>query len=212
VAEISTSFPVNFPSSDSPSDELLKEWVWGNCKDQILAGITVRRDGSTQTSKIVKERELDHSDSATVSVSSSSSSSSSSSRSDATIVKADDDVDSKRPAAELEEYRKRLELLERVAQIQKQYLQSEGPKVVYGHLLDGILDLVDSEFGYIGEARFEDDGTMYLYIHASTNIAWDDVSRKFFEETKNMRFYNMDTLFGRYVSFELPCRTHMVHT
>lgn len=101
---------------------------------------------------------------------------------------------------ELDKCRQRLELLEKVANVQKQYLQSEGPQVVYGCLLDGLLDLIGSEFGFIGEARYESDGTMYLHVHASSNIAWDERTRNFYEANRsNMRFYNMDTLFGRYV-------------
>lgn len=99
---------------------------------------------------------------------------------------------------DLDKCRKRLDLLEKVAQIQKQYLESEGPKVVYGCLLEGILDLIDSEFGFIGEAKWE-EGSMYLHIHATTNIAWDEETREFYARNENMRFYNMDTLFGRYV-------------
>lgn len=99
---------------------------------------------------------------------------------------------------ERSDLRKRLELLEKVAQVQQQYLQSEGPKVVYGHLLDGLLDLIGSEFGFIGEVGW-DDGDMFLLVHASSNIAWDERTRKFYEENENMRFYNMQTLFGRYV-------------
>lgn len=108
-----------------------------------------------------------------------------------TIKSADEET-------ELVKCRKRLELLEKVAQVQKQYLQSEGPKVVYGCLLDGIMDLMGSEIGFVGETRYEDDGTMYLHLHASTDVAWDEASRKLLEDNASMRFYNMNTLFGRY--------------
>lgn len=99
---------------------------------------------------------------------------------------------------ELTFVKQRLELLEKVALVQKQYLECEGPKVVYTYLLEGLLDLVDSEFGFIGEVKYDEDDKMYLHVHRATNIAWDEATKKFYEENEdNLRFYNMDTLFGR---------------
>lgn len=99
---------------------------------------------------------------------------------------------------ELTFVQQRLELLQKVAVAQKQYLQCEGPKVVYTYLLEGLLDLVDSEFGFIGEVKHDEDGRMYLHVHRATNIAWDEATREFYEANEdNLRFYNMDTLFGR---------------
>lgn len=102
---------------------------------------------------------------------------------------------------ELTLVKQRLELLEKVALVQKQYLEFEGPKVVYECLLEGLLDLVDSEFGFIGEVKHDEEGKMYVHVHRATNIAWDEATKKFYEENQdNLRFYNMDTLYGRYVN------------
>ena len=81
-----------------------------------------------------------------------------------------------------------------LAQAQRQFLQSEGPKVVYGCLLnglflDGLLDLMDSEefgfmdskFGFIGKIRYKEDG-MYLPMHVSTNVARDKRTKKFYRD------------------------------
>jgi signal transduction histidine kinase/CheY-like chemotaxis protein len=100
---------------------------------------------------------------------------------------------------ELELCQKRLDLLDKVAQVQRQYLQSEGPKVVYGCLLEGILDLMQSEYGFIGEVKYESDGTMYIQTHASTNIAWDEATQQFYEDNVDagLKFYNLNSLFGK---------------
>ena len=59
---------------------------------------------------------------------------------------------------ELTFVKKCLELLQKVALTQKQYLQCKGPKVVYTYLLEGLLNLVDLEFGLIGEVKHDEDG------------------------------------------------------
>jgi hypothetical protein len=93
---------------------------------------------------------------------------------------------------------KQLELLERVAHAQRKYLQSEGPMAVYSCLLEGLLDMMGSEFGFIGEARYNAAGKMYLHIHVSTDISWDEKTKRFYEEhhKKGLDFYKLDNLFG----------------
>lgn len=97
--------------------------------------------------------------------------------------------------------KQRLDLLERAAQVQSKYLQSEGLKAVCNCLLDGLLDLIGSEFGFVGELRKDEDGLPCLHVHASTNVAWNAATRIFYEDNKDkgVRFYNMDTSFRRHV-------------
>jgi hypothetical protein len=69
---------------------------------------------------------------------------------------------------------------------------------LFGVLLDALLDLMNSEYGFIGEVMHEDDGTMFLQTKSVTNIAWNDETRAFYEENiaNGLRFYNMNSLFG----------------
>jgi hypothetical protein len=57
---------------------------------------------------------------------------------------------------------------------------------------------MNSEYGFIGEVKFEPDGTMYLQTHAITNIAWSDETRAFYDDNidSGLKFYNMNSLFG----------------
>lgn len=73
------------------------------------------------------------------------------------------------------------------------------PRVVWGTLLKGLLDLTSSEYGFIGEVKYEPDGTMYLQTYAITNIAWDAATRAFYEDNvdSGLKFTNLNTLFGR---------------
>ena len=54
---------------------------------------------------------------------------------------------------------KKTKLLDTITQVQRLCLtDQEDPRVVFGHLLDSILNLVDSEYGFIGEVLFWENG------------------------------------------------------
>ena len=100
---------------------------------------------------------------------------------------------------EQQEDRNNIKLLHTIAQVQRRYLQQEDPKIVFGTLLTGLLELMDSEYGFIGEVKRDDsDGSMYLQSHAITNIAWNAATRKFYKDNVDagLKFYNMNSLFG----------------
>jgi hypothetical protein len=73
-------------------------------------------------------------------------------------------IDEKQKRDELLETKQRLRLLDTIAQVQRQYFQMEEPKVVFGTLLTGLLELMNSEYGFIGEIKLEEDGTQYLQV------------------------------------------------
>jgi PAS domain S-box-containing protein len=65
-------------------------------------------------------------------------------------------------------------------------------------LLDLVLTLTHSEYGFIGEVLHDEHGAPYLKSHALTNIAWNEETRRLFEENKELglEFRNLKTLFG----------------
>jgi len=65
-------------------------------------------------------------------------------------------------------------------------------------LLDSLIDVTSSEYGFIGMIQHEQDGTPYLKTYALTDIAWDDNTRQLYEESHGhgWEFRNLDTLFG----------------
>ena len=69
---------------------------------------------------------------------------------------------------------------------------------IFDSLLEKLLDITDSEYGFIGEIRQGEDHTPYLKTFAITNIAWNHETRKFYKENvrNGLEFYNLDTLFG----------------
>lgn len=66
-------------------------------------------------------------------------------------------------------------------------------KYICNHILNKLVQLTGSEYGFIGKIVEEEKGPV-LYTYAITNIAWDVASRHFLERC--FKFDNMDTLFG----------------
>jgi len=94
-------------------DAVLMEWFYDNCKDEIIAAMTLRCVPTPNELQLTQQR---------------------------------------------------LVLLDQIAEVQRQYLLNEPPNVVFGSLLTGLLDLMDSEYGFIGEKKYEEDGTVFLQV------------------------------------------------
>ena len=73
---------------------------------------------------------------------------------------------------------------------------------------------MDSEYGFIGEIKHEDDGTMFLQTHAITNIAWNQATKQFYEENaeSGLKFYNLDSLFGHVMVHKEPVISNVPKT
>lgn len=108
--------------------------------------------------------------------------------------------------SELEQYKKRFELLDRVAHAQAMHLRGESKPAVFNTLLDGLLKLMNSEYGFIGGVQYEEDGSPYMLAHAFTNVAWTTASKRFCESCipTGLKFSNMNTLFGRVITQKQP--------
>lgn len=71
-------------------------------------------------------------------------------------------------------------------------------KEIFEKMLDGILYLTKSEFGFIGEV-LEDNNGKYLKTFNISNIAWDEASKELYRP-EGMEFRNLDSLFGQVLS------------
>ena len=71
----------------------------------------------------------------------------------------------------------------------------------WSFVLDRLLALTGSEYGFIGFTG-EDEQGPFLRTKAITNIAWDEASRELYrsQAAGGMVFRNMDTLFGRAIT------------
>lgn len=89
-------------------------------------------------------------------------------------------------------------LLEAIARAQSRFIANEGTKALFDELLDDLLFLTGSEYGFIGEVLCDPIGAPYLKSHAITNIAWNDDTRALYEKhaATGLEFRNLKSLFG----------------
>lgn len=102
-------------------------------------------------------------------------------------------------------------LLEVITEAQSQFITKADTRSLFDSLLTSLLELTQSEYGFIGEVLFTQDGAPYmeeaymkmrgkpyLKAHAITNIAWSEETRAFYDAHApgGMEFHNLATLFG----------------
>lgn len=93
-------------------------------------------------------------------------------------------------------------LLSIIAKAQETFITEQDRRRAFDELLRDILQLTASEYGFIGEVLYAEDGAPYLKTYAITNIAWNAETRAFYEANapKGMEFFNLNTLFGAALS------------
>ena len=74
----------------------------------------------------------------------------------------------------------------------------ESVRGIFIHLLQELLNITESEYGFIGEVFYSDNGNPYLKTLAITDVSWNEETRSFYEERSpvGMEFTNLDSLFG----------------
>lgn len=98
-----------------------------------------------------------------------------------------------------------LGLLNSIKNAQSKFIIDSYSKQLFDELLNEILHLTQSEFGFIGEIKNQ-NGKPFLKTHTITNIAWNKETRKLYDQTVHlgMEFHNLDTLFGAVITTGKP--------
>jgi PAS domain S-box-containing protein len=99
-----------------------------------------------------------------------------------------------------------LKILRAISRAQELTLQDIEARTVFDGLLETLLEVSDSEYGFIGETRTTEGGRRYLKTFAITDIAWDDQTRDFYDRNApaGMEFFNLSSLFGHVMVSERP--------
>lgn len=94
-------------------------------------------------------------------------------------------------------YRNR-QLLKTVSRALSQFVAEVNPFILLNGLLDDLLELTESEYGFIGEVFYSDTGNPYIRSYATTDISWNKGTQDLYEATsaKGMVFSKLDTLYG----------------
>lgn len=107
---------------------------------------------------------------------------------------------------EITERKRTEELLDSINRIQSQFITDTEPRVLFDNLLNNILSLTQSKYGFIGEVLYTDKGEQYFKTHAITNIARNQETQALYEKysSTGMEFCNLKTLFSAVITTEKP--------
>lgn len=99
------------------------------------------------------------------------------------------------------------DLLSAVSQALSTFISEPNRKAPFETILNHLLTMSSSEYGFIGEVHYKNGNTPFLRTHAITNIGWDDASRELYDKCsalEGLEFHNLDSLFGRVMTSEKP--------
>lgn len=90
------------------------------------------------------------------------------------------------------------QLLDAITAIQSLYIRDSSPRELFNTVLETLLHITDSGYGFVGEVLTSEKNQPYIRAYAITNIAWDEKSRALYRnhELSGLEFHNLDTLFG----------------
>lgn len=90
------------------------------------------------------------------------------------------------------------DLLAHIGAMHGEFLERPRPEF-FERLLDRLLLITNSEYGFLGEVLHDESGAPYLKTYALTNLAWDEATLTLFREQAalGLEFHNLETLFGR---------------
>lgn len=94
------------------------------------------------------------------------------------------------------------QLLQTLDYLRYQFIKSSNPFDFYPNLLEKLLKVTDSEYGFIGEVLYDEVGSPYMKAYALSNLSWDKDTSKLYEEYKNkgFEFKKLDNLFGHVIT------------
>lgn len=97
-------------------------------------------------------------------------------------------------------------LLSSLTSAQNRYFFNPYPRQLFEELLNELLELTKSEYGFVGEILYDSKEQPYLKTFALTNIAWNDTTRAFYEKYSKdgLEFHNLKTLFGHVLTTQEP--------
>jgi len=90
------------------------------------------------------------------------------------------------------------QLLNAITTVLSHYITETDPYILFNGLLDTLLDITHSEYGFIGEIFYTQEKQPFVKSYATTNIAWNEETRALYDETKlkGMLFSRFDSLYG----------------
>jgi PAS domain S-box-containing protein len=91
------------------------------------------------------------------------------------------------------------------------YLSEEiDVKKIFEIILEKIIEVTESKYGFVGTVRFDENNNPYLKTYSLTDISWNEETQKLYKENieKGLEFRNLNTLFGWVMVNKKPLLTN----
>jgi PAS domain S-box-containing protein len=90
------------------------------------------------------------------------------------------------------------QLLKALSNAQSKFITESARKALFDGLLEDLLSLTQSEYGFVAEVLYTSAGSPFLKSHSITNIAWDQQSRELYDKYSaiGMEFKNLKPIFN----------------
>lgn len=98
--------------------------------------------------------------------------------------------------------------------IHKKFVTEEyNPNEVFTLILEKIIEITKSEYGFIGIIKHDEKNNPYLRTYHITDISWNEETKKLYEQNKEkgFEFRNLNTLFGWVMVNKKPLLTNDAH-
>ncbi|MGX5915585.1 sensor domain-containing phosphodiesterase [Aliidiomarina sp. Khilg15.8] len=104
-------------------------------------------------------------------------------------------------------------LSEIIVRAQSNFIRQANRTAAFNILLDDILAVTSSEYGFIGDVLYTTDGQPYLKAYAMTDISWSAENKALYAANvgEGLEFRNLDTLFGAVITTGEPVITNERH-
>lgn len=78
------------------------------------------------------------------------------------------------------------------------YIRNNNINEAADYMLEGLLELTESQYGIIGEVSYDESNKAYIKVHAISNMAWDQKAMDFYSRhyKEGMEFRRLDNLIG----------------
>ena len=102
--------------------------------------------------------------------------------------------------------RRQAQMLSVLTTLQRGFLVGSSSGDTFAHMLEQLVRLTGSEYGFISEVLYDEAGAPFLRMHGLSDISWSEASRTVFERmrTGGFEFHNLDSLFGTVVRTQAP--------
>jgi PAS domain S-box-containing protein len=101
---------------------------------------------------------------------------------------------------------KNLRLINSLNELLKRQVGNDSPELIFKKILDDVINLTDSKFGFIADVLIDEVGNPYIKTKAVSNISWNAETQKLYEEGQRngMEFRNLKTIFGQVLVTKKP--------